>query len=114
MIIRLFGTAMLLAMVAGCSSMRSPDQLWTEAAAEYTKPGAPTDERLKDYQECHQRGVQAAASDRVRYGRRTGNRFGRRTVNDLGWSAATRNSVRDECMAARGWTMTTASDTDAR
>ena len=107
-ITRALTTAALLVTIVGCSSVSSPEQMWTDAAAEWTKPGATADERLQDYQECHQEGVDASTrSGRFRYGsggRRRGTmRSGRPSADDLSRRAAKRYSVLEECMAARGW-----------
>jgi hypothetical protein len=108
MIRRALRTAALLIMTVGCSSIKSPEEMWTDAAAEWAKPGATADERLQDYQECHQEGVDASTrSGRFRYGsgggRRGTIRSGRPSADDLSRRAAKRYSVLEECMAARGW-----------
>jgi hypothetical protein len=115
MITRGLTTAALLVTIVGCSSVSSPEQMWTDAAAEWTKPGATADERLQDYQECHQEGVDASTrSGRFRYGsgggRRGTIRSGRPSADDLSRRAAKRYSVLEECMAARGWSPTAADE----
>jgi hypothetical protein len=110
MIGRALTTATLLMMTVGCSSIRSPEEMWTDAAAEWTKPGATADERLQDYQECHRERVDASTrSGRFqyrRYGRRTSNRLDRLGTDDPGGRAAKRYFVLDECMTGRGWKLT--------
>jgi hypothetical protein len=110
MIIHALTTAALLMTIVGCSSVSSPEQMWTDAAAEWTKPGATADERLQDYQECHREGVDASArSGRFqyrRYGRRALNRLDRPGTDDPGGRAAKRYFVLDECMTGRGWKLT--------
>src|SRR5215203_1499728 len=110
MITRALTTAVLLVTIVGCSSVSSPEKMWTDAAAEWTKPGATADERLQDYQECHREGVDASTrSGRFqyrRYGRRTLNRLDRPGTDDPGGRAAKRYSVLDECMTGRGWKLT--------
>jgi hypothetical protein len=107
-------TAALLALVSGCSSARSPDQMWTEAAAEWTKSGATAEERLQDYQECQQEGVDASTRsgrfDYGRYGRRESRRFRRLGAGDLSRRATKRYSVLERCMAERGWSPTAADE----
>jgi hypothetical protein len=115
MITRALTTAALLMTIVGCTSVSSPEQMWTDAAAEWTKPGATADERLQDYQECHQEGVDASTrSGRFRYGsgggRRGTIRSGRPSADDLSRRAAKRYSVLEECMAARGWSPTAADE----
>ena len=104
----------LLALVSGCSSTRSPDQMWADAAAEWTKPSATAEERLQDYQECQQEGVDASTRsgrfDYGRHGRRESRRFRRLGAGDLSRRAARRYSVLERCMAARGWSPTAADE----
>jgi hypothetical protein len=115
----ILATAALLALVGGCSPTKSPDQMWMDAAAEWSKPGATPDERLQDYQECHQEGVDASTrSGRFRsgsYGSQRSRRLGRLEADDLSRRATRRYSVLERCMAARGWSPTAAeSASDAR
>ena len=112
MVRSLFVIAALLAVAVGCGASISPDQMWTDAAAGWTRQGATADERLRDYQECHQEGVEASTrSGRFRYGGGQGrpgrSRSGRLSADDLGRRATKRNAVLEECMADRGWTLTT-------
>ena len=75
MITRGLATAALLMTIVGCSSVSSPEQMWTDAAAEWTIPGATADERLQDYQKCHQEAVDASTrSGRFHYGSGGGRR----------------------------------------
>jgi len=104
----------LLALMSGCSSATSSDQMWADAAAGWTKPGATAEERLQDYQECQQERVDASTRsgrfDYGRQGRRESRRFRRLEAGDLNRRATRRYAVLERCMAEKGWSPTAADE----